>query len=53
MLKLLQHLFFLDVSGSGYYVYIKANDKQLGQKARIISPVVNSTLVTHPSKFKF
>ena len=38
-----------DVSGDGYYVYIKAFDKVTNQKGRLISPIINSTLASHPS----
>lgn len=33
-----------DVSGSGYYIYIHALDGLKGDKARILSPIINDTL---------
>ena len=38
-----------DVSGNGYYVYIKAVDKIRGQKGRLVSPLLNSTFSAQPS----
>ncbi len=40
-----------DVSGNGYYVYIKAVDKIQGQKGRLVSPLLNSTFTAQPSNF--
>ena len=33
-----------DVSGNGYYIYLKALNAKEGNKARILSPTLNSTL---------
>ena len=33
-----------DVSGKGYYIYVDASKSKLGDKGRILSPEINSTL---------
>ena len=33
-----------DVSGKGYYIYVDASKNKLGDKGRILSPEINSTL---------
>lgn len=41
-----------DVSGSGYYIYLETSGTKEGDKARILSPMINSTLAGNERNFK-
>ena len=40
-----------DVSGKGYYIYLETSNAKKGDKARILSPIINETLARSERKY--
>lgn len=40
-----------DVSGKGYYIYLETSNVNKGDKARILSPIINETLARSERKY--